>query len=156
MRAGAGAQPLGRKAIVFRGEGLLGGGAVKQDRFQDRKFRRAGAGPVALRQPGIELLTEVIALASVRPDISTGMLLAHFDDREEAPALQKLASQSLPGDEAIWQAELHDVIAQLNRQVMQQQIDALLDLQRGGALDAAGKQELRDLLAQRGAGIAPG
>ena len=38
---------------------------------------------VALRQPGIELLTEVIALASVRPDISTGMLLAHFDDREE-------------------------------------------------------------------------
>ena len=92
----------------------------------------------------------------VRPDISTGMLLAHFDDREEAPALQKLASQSLPGDEAIWQAELHDVIAQLNRQVVQQRIDALLDLQRGGALDAAGKQALRDLLAQRGAGIAPG
>ena len=39
---------------------------------------------------------------------------------------------------------------------MQQQIDALLDLQRGGALDDAGKQALRDLLAQRGAGIAPG
>ncbi len=111
---------------------------------------------VALRQPGIDLLTEVIALASVRPDISTGLLLAHFDDREEAPALQKLASQSLPGDEAIWQAELHDVIAQLNRQVVQQRIDALLDLQRGGTLDAAGKQELRDLLAQRGAGIASG
>ena len=52
--------------------------------------------------------------------------------------------------------ELHDVIAQLNRQVVQQRIDALLDLQRGGTLDAAGKQELRDLLAQRGAGIASG
>ena len=110
---------------------------------------------VALRQPGIELLTELIALASVRPDISTGMLLAHFDEREEAPALQKLASQSLPGDETMWQAELHDVITQLDRQVVQQRIDALLDLQRGGALDAAGKQELRDLLTQRGGSARP-
>ncbi|NYZ61479.1 DNA primase [Luteimonas deserti] len=109
---------------------------------------------VALRQPGIELLTELIALGSVRPDISTGMLLAHFEAREEAPALQKLASQTLPGDEAIWQAELHDVITQLNRQVVQQRIDALLDLQRAGALDPAGKQELRDLLARVGG--APG
>src|SRR3546814_17097353 len=55
---------------------------------------------VALRQPGIELLTELIALVSARPDLSTGALLEHFAEREEADALQKLASQTLPGDEA--------------------------------------------------------
>ncbi|UNK42728.1 DNA primase [Luteimonas sp. S4-F44] len=104
---------------------------------------------VALQQPGIDLLTELIAVASVRPDISTGSLLAHFDGRDEAPALQKLASQSLPGDEATWEIELRDVVAQLDRQVLQQRIDDLLARQREGALDAAGKQALRELLSQR-------
>ncbi|ASR43262.1 DNA primase [Xanthomonas citri pv. mangiferaeindicae] len=104
---------------------------------------------VALQQPGIDLLTELIAVASVRPDISTGSLLAHFDGRDEATALQKLASQSLPGDEATWEIELRDVVAQLDRQVLQQRIDDLLARQREGALDAAGKQTLRELLSQR-------
>ncbi|KLJ00774.1 DNA primase [Luteimonas sp. FCS-9] len=104
---------------------------------------------VALQQPGIDLLTELIAVASVRPDISTGSLLAHFDGRDEATALQKLASQSLPGDEATWEIELRDVVAQLDRQVLQQRIDDLLTRQREGALDAAGKQALRELLNQR-------
>lgn len=104
---------------------------------------------VALRQPGIELLTELIAIASVRPDITTGVLLSQFDGREEAPALRKLASQSLPGDAATWALELSDVIAQLDRQVLQQKIDDLLGQQRAGTLDAAGKQTLRDLLLQR-------
>lgn len=103
---------------------------------------------VALRQPGIELLTELIAIGSVRPDITTGVLLSQFDEREEAPALRKLAMQALAGDEVSWAQELRDVIGQLDRQVLQQRIDDLLGQQREGTLDAAGKQMLRDLLAQ--------
>ncbi|KPN17592.1 DNA primase [Xanthomonas sp. Mitacek01] len=103
---------------------------------------------VALRQPGIELLTELIAIGSVRPDITTGVLLSQFDEREEAPALRKLAMQALAGDEMSWAQELRDVIGQLDRQVLQQRIDDLLGQQREGTLDAAGKQMLRDLLAQ--------
>src|SRR5690554_8070547 len=34
---------------------------------------------VALRQPGIELLTELVAIVSARPDIGTGSLLAQFE-----------------------------------------------------------------------------
>src|SRR5690606_5148429 len=60
----------------------------------------------ALRQPGIELLAELVALVRERPDIRTGGLLEHFGDREEASALQKLAMQSLPGDQEAWQREL--------------------------------------------------
>ena len=104
---------------------------------------------VALRQPGIELLTELIALVSVRPDITTGILLEHFADREDGAALQKLATQSLPGDVALWREEFQDAIAQLDRQVLQQRIDELQEKQRGTGLDETDKTELRELLQAR-------
>ncbi len=102
---------------------------------------------VALRQPGIDLLTEIIAVVSMRPDINAGMLLAHFDEREEAAALRKLASQSLPGDEASWREELRDAIQQLDLQVLRQRLEELQDMQRNRSIDEAGKQELRSLYA---------
>ena len=47
----------------------------------------------ALRQPGIELLSELVLLVRERPEITTGALLEHFDDRDEAgrPAEARLA-----------------------------------------------------------------
>ncbi|MCD9029992.1 DNA primase [Luteimonas sp. BDR2-5] len=102
---------------------------------------------VALRQPGIDLLTEIIAVVSMRPDINSGMLLAHFDERAEAPALRKLASQTLPGDEASWREELLDAIHQLDLQVLRQRLEELQELQRNRTIDDAGKQELRTLYA---------
>ncbi len=104
---------------------------------------------VALRQPGIELLTELIALVSMRPDITTGALLEHFADREDGAALQKLATQSLPGDVAHWREEFQDAIAQLDRQTLQQRVDELQEKQRGPGLDEADKTELRELLQAR-------
>ncbi|MBW3551520.1 MAG: toprim domain-containing protein, partial [Proteobacteria bacterium] len=71
-------------------------------------FRFAG-----LRQPGVALLLELLQLVDERPDIGTGSLIEHFDGREEYAALQKLASQSLPGDEASWRHEFVDVAMQL-------------------------------------------
>ncbi|NLW95605.1 MAG: DNA primase, partial [Xanthomonadaceae bacterium] len=104
---------------------------------------------VALRQPGIDLLTELIALVSARPEITTGTLIGHFADREEGAALQKLASQDLPGDPEAWRAEFLDAIAQLDRQTIDQRIDELQDKQRGEGLDEADKAELRELLQAR-------
>ncbi|MGY0652963.1 DNA primase [Luteimonas sp. A537] len=104
---------------------------------------------VALRQPGIELLTELVAIVSARPDIGTGTLLGHFEGREEAGALQKLASLDLPGDEAGWRLEFLDAIAQLDRQTLGQRVDELLAKQREEGLDAADKAELRELLQAR-------
>lgn len=104
---------------------------------------------VALRQPGIELLTELIAVVSARPDITTGSLLEHFAEREEAAALQKLASQPMPGDETKWREEFLDAMAQLDRQTLQQRMDELQAKQRESGLDDADKQELRALLQGR-------
>ncbi len=104
---------------------------------------------ISLRQPGIELLTELIALVSARPEISTGALLEHFSGREEAAALQKLASQHLPGEESAWSREILDVMAQLDAQAIQQRIDDLNSrIRESGsmsALSAEEKMELREL-----------
>ncbi|WP_140909516.1 DNA primase [Cognatiluteimonas lumbrici] len=100
----------------------------------------------ALRQPGVPLLAELVALVRERPDIRTGGILEHFGEREEAAALQKLAMQSIPGEEAAWQHEFRDAMAQLERQTWQQRIDELQEKQRASGLDPRDKEELRALL----------
>ena len=103
----------------------------------------------ALRQPGIELLSELILLVRERPDISTGTLLEHFAEREEAAALQKLAGQALPGDDASLRTSFVDAITMLDKQVLLQRLEELQEQQRDSGLDDAGKQEMRELLQAR-------
>ena len=103
----------------------------------------------ALRQPGVELLSELVALVRERPDIRTGGVLEHFGEREEAAALHKLATQSLSGEGSILQAEFIDTMAQLERQMVQQRIDELQAKQRETGLDDRDKDELRGLLLTR-------
>lgn len=99
-----------------------------------------------LRLPGIELLMELLALVRQRPEISTGALLEHFAEREELVALQKLAAQELPGDEHSWAIELHDVVAQLDKQLLRQRVEELQAKQRAQGLDNTDKYEMRELL----------
>lgn len=102
-----------------------------------------------LRQPGVELLIELLGIVHARAEISTGALLEHFAEREEQAALQKLAIQQLPGEEAHWRAELLDAVAQLEKQTLQQRLDELQAKQRETGLDEADKYELRALLQAR-------
>ena len=57
-----------------------------------------------------------------------------------------LAALDLPGDEAIWTQELHDAIAQLEKQLLQQRVGELQAKQRLHGLDDTDKYELRELL----------
>jgi DNA primase len=103
----------------------------------------------SLRQPGVDVLVELLQQVYERPDISTGSLVEHFAGRGEQAALQKLASQSLPGEEASWRAAFHDVVAQLERQTLQQRVDELQEkwreLGKPSALSATEREELRTL-----------
>ena len=103
----------------------------------------------ALRQPGIPLLVDLLQLVFQRPDIGTGALVAHFEARDEHAALQKLATQSLPGDESTLLAEFTDAVAQLDRLTLQQRLDELQAKQRESGLDDTDKGELRALLLSR-------
>ena len=100
----------------------------------------------ALRQPGIALLSELVTLVRERPEITTGALLEHFTEREEGAALQKLAMQAMPGEEAKWRDEFLDAMAQLERQTLQQRIDELQAKHGEVGLDDGDKAELRALL----------
>jgi len=104
----------------------------------------------SLRQPGIPLLGELIALCRERREISTAGVLEHFAERDEARALQRLAVMEFPGGEDEWRAEFLAALAQLDRQTLQQRIDDLLAKsgQQPG-LDAGEKDELRRLLSGR-------
>ena len=98
-----------------------------------------------MRQLGIELLSELVLLIRERPEISTGALLEHFAERDEAGPLQKLAALELPGEDAALRTEFMDAIAQLDKQVLQQRVEELQQLQRDGLLSDADKQEMREV-----------
>jgi DNA primase len=103
-----------------------------------------------LRQPGIPLLVELIALCRERREISTAGVLEHFAERDEARALQKLAVMEFPGGEDEWKAEFLAALSQLDRQTLQQRIDDLLaKSEQPPGLDAGEKDELRRLLSGR-------
>jgi DNA primase len=103
-----------------------------------------------LRQPGVPLLVELIAIARARPGISTGAVLEHFSGREEEAALQKLALAELPGDGGAWSEEFLDTLQQLDRQTRQQRIDELNEKLKAGSLSPHESVELRELLGTRG------
>ena len=99
-----------------------------------------------LRQPGIPLLCELIALIRERPDINTGLIIESFAEREEQASLQKLASQEFPGEPEHWQAEFNDALQQLDKQTRMQRIEEL-NAKTGRNLDE--NNELRELLMAR-------
>jgi len=100
-----------------------------------------------LRQPGIPLLVELIALCRERPEISTAGILEAFAEREELRSLQKLAVMEFPGAEEEWKAEFLDALGQLDRQTRQQRLDELQA--RLAELAESEKQELRHLLTEK-------
>jgi DNA primase len=103
-----------------------------------------------LRQPGIPLLMELIALCRERREISTAAVLEHFAERDEARALQKLAVMEFPGGEDEWRAEFLAALAQLDRQTLQQRTDDLLaKREQQPGLEPDEKDELRRLLSGR-------
>ncbi|RZA20812.1 MAG: DNA primase [Lysobacteraceae bacterium] len=140
-QAGAQKRSLVRSAI----ESLLHRPALALDLQAPYRF-------AMLRQPGIELLSELVLLVRERPEISTGALLEHFADREEAAALQKLAVQTMPGEEDALRDEFLGAVAQLEKQVEQQRIDELNERIRDQGLSSLSqeeKAELRELHSPR-------
>ena len=99
-----------------------------------------------LRQPGIALLSELIALCRERPEISTGAVIEHFGERDEVRSLQKLAVMEFPGGEEQWKSEFLDALSQLDRQTSQQRIDDLMKQRDESVLSDSEKQELGALL----------
>jgi DNA primase len=103
-----------------------------------------------LRQPGIPLLLELLDLCRNRPGLNAAGVLMHFEGRDEATALNKLALIDFPGSEAAWRSEFLDAIGQLEKQTRAQRLSDLRKLQGERGLQPAENDELRALLLERG------
>ena len=102
-----------------------------------------------LDKPGVELLAELLDLARARPGINPAMLVEHFAERPEYPALQKLMAATVVGEAEAQAAEFFDALRRMEEESVRQRRDALTAKSREGALDSAEKAELRELLAAR-------
>ena len=99
-----------------------------------------------LRQPGIPLLLELIELCRSRPGLNTARVLEHFQGRDEAVALNKLAMQELVGGLEETEADFLGALAQLEQQTRQQRID---DLRGSPSLTADETRELWQLMTSK-------
>ncbi|MBB1087199.1 DNA primase [Lysobacter sp. SG-8] len=143
-RARAGATPVAKRSLV-RGviALLLQHPPLALELLPPYRF-------APLRQPGVPLLCELLQQVYERPDIGTGSLIEHFAGRDEHAPLQKLASQSLPGEEAAWRTEFHEAVARLEHQTLLQRREELWNKMRAAgnsALSVEEKQELSQTLA---------
>lgn len=103
---------------------------------------------VELKQPGIDILVGLIASIRERPQISTGMLLEHFADRQESAALAKLATMDMLTKPEQWDSEFVGSMARLNLDALRQKRDALMAKQRLSGLSSFSEEEraaLRDI-----------
>ena len=101
-----------------------------------------------LRQPGVALLMELIALCRARAEISTAGVLEHFAEREEVRALRKLAVMEFPGSTEALRAEFLDALAKLDRETQVQrrsELDAKIAAGGLATLSADEKREWREL-----------
>jgi DNA primase len=102
-----------------------------------------------LDKPGVGLLAELLELARARPGISPVMLVEHFAERPEYPALQKLMATAVVGEPEVQRTEFFDALARMDDQATTQRRATLTAKSRTSTLDSAEKTELRALLAAR-------
>ncbi len=104
---------------------------------------------LALDQPGVLVLAELLDLARARPGINPVMLAEHFAERPEYAVLQKLMTVTAAGDAPTQAIEFHAALQRMQDQAVAQRRTALTNKSRSGVLDATEKAEMRELLAAR-------
>ena len=102
-----------------------------------------------LDKPGVDLLAELLDLARSRPGINPAMLVEHFAEREEYPALQKLMAIAVAGDPNVQRVEFLEGLQRMEAQANAQRLDALMIRRREGKLSDAEKAEFLELQAAR-------
>jgi DNA primase len=102
-----------------------------------------------LDKPGVGLLAELVDLCRARPGINPAMLVEHFAERPEYPALQKLMAAMVVGEPDVQREEFLDALRRMEEQATALRREALTARHRDGTLTSAEKAELRELLAAR-------
>jgi len=95
--------------------------------------------------PGVALLQELLKLLQQQPLATSGAVLEHWRGREEARFLARLAEWSPVREDLDLLSDLRGLLAQIQRQHIQQRIDALNISDKLQGLNETERQEYRDL-----------
>ncbi len=99
---------------------------------------------------GLPLLCELLEICRETPDIGTAGLIERWRDKPEYSHLLALVANELLISEETAGVVLGDTLRQIVvREGPERRVEALLTKARSGGLDAAEKEELRDLLSSR-------
>jgi DNA primase len=109
-----------------------------------------------LREPGVELLRELIDNLRAYPAQLPAQVIERWADRPEAESLRKLLHrEEVITDPAAASGELRAALVKLARLADIQRLEALQEKSRAGPLDAAEKLEFQRLMQRPRDGVAP-
>jgi DNA primase len=97
--------------------------------------------------PGGELLKEVTALLKQMPNLNTGILLENWRERVEYSQLSQLAAWDAKIPKEGIAQEFLGILASLEKQNRETQIELLLQKANLGELNVAEKTQLQNLIA---------
>ena len=103
----------------------------------------------ALRQPGVELLSELVRSCASGPTSAPAACSNISATARKPRRCTSSPPKRCPATKPPWQTEFLDTMVQLEKQTVQQRIDELQEKQREGGLDDRDKDELRGLLLTR-------
>ncbi len=109
-----------------------------------------------LSLPGIPVLRELLEILRSEPNLTTGVILERWREREEGKYLNQLAAKMLPLQEEGQLREFHDTLKSLERQALMMEWDALVAKAAAEGLDPEEKQRLVQLSEEKARRDNPG
>jgi DNA primase len=104
----------------------------------------------AVDEPGVEVLRELLDTLQSQPALHTAQLLERWRDQPLAERLARLAAEpALLADEKAAGDEMITAVKKLAQGTAGAELDALIEKERNGGLDASERTRLRELLAAR-------
>lgn len=99
--------------------------------------------------PGKHMLIQLIQALKDQPNLTTGALLAQWDNSEEKEQIAQLAAHELPIPETGIEEEFLGAIARLEERHTEQQLQQLINKAKASGLTPNEKQALQALLANK-------
>lgn len=99
--------------------------------------------------PGLDIFKDLLHLLKGRPEISTAVILAHWEEETSRAHLERLATWVIPLPEDGWEAEFQGIVTRLGALVYEQLIERLLAKANQQGLSDAERTELQTLIQER-------
>jgi DNA primase len=102
---------------------------------------------LALNVSGVKFLVELLVFIQSNPNITTGMILEHWHNSPQGKHLYKILAWEHHVPESGYESEFRDSMRSLERQLLEQELNELLQRSSRGDLSGEEKQRMSELFA---------